>query len=75
MPGGAYKRKYSTIVFPKLETNKPQKNQSYPEVNFIKKATLAQVFSYEFCQISKNTSLHRTPLVAVSAAGTRKAWN
>ena len=24
--------------------------------NFIKKATLAQVFSYEFCEISKNTS-------------------
>ena len=23
--------------------------------NFIKKETLAQVFSYEFCQISKNT--------------------
>ena len=28
--------------------------------------TLAQVFSCEFCEISKNTFLHRTPLVAAS---------
>ena len=35
--------------------------------NFIKKETLAQVFSCEFCEISKNTFFHRTPLVAVSA--------
>ena len=34
--------------------------------NFIKKETLAQVFSSEFCEISKNTFLHRTPMVAVS---------
>ena len=33
--------------------------------NFIKKETLAQVFFCGFCQISKNTFLHRTPLVAV----------
>ena len=33
---------------------------------FIKKETLAQVFSCEFCQISKNTYLHRTPPVADS---------
>ena len=35
--------------------------------NFIKKETLAQVFSCEFCEffeISKNTFLERTPLVA-----------
>ena len=31
--------------------------------NFIKKETLAQVFSSEFCEISKNTFLHRTPLM------------
>ena len=29
---------------------------------FIKKETLAQVFSYEFCEISKNTFSYRTPL-------------
>ena len=33
--------------------------------NFIKKS-LAQVFSCEFCEISKNTFFHRTPLVAAS---------
>ena len=34
--------------------------------NFIKKDILAQVFSYEFCQISKNTFSYRTPPVAAS---------
>ena len=34
--------------------------------NFIKKETLAQVFCYEFCKISKNTFSYRTPLVATS---------
>ena len=34
--------------------------------NFIKKETLAQVFFCEFCEISKNTFLYRTPLVGVS---------
>ena len=32
--------------------------------NFIKKETLAQVFSSEFCEISKNTFFYKTPLVA-----------
>ena len=30
------------------------------------KETLAQVFSCKFCEISKNTFIHRTPLVAGS---------
>ena len=34
--------------------------------DFIKKETLAQVFSCEFCEISKNTFFHRTPLVSAS---------
>ena len=34
--------------------------------NFVKKETLAQVFSCELCEISKNTFLHRAPLVAAS---------
>ena len=34
--------------------------------NFIKKKSLAQVFSCEFCKISKNTFSYRTPLVAAS---------
>ena len=32
------------------------------ELYYIKKETLAQVFSYEFCEISKNTFFNRTPL-------------
>ena len=32
------------------------------------KGTQAQMFSYEFCEISKNTFFHRTPLVAASAS-------
>ena len=32
----------------------------------LKKETLAQVFSCEFCKISKNTFLKGTPLVAAS---------
>ena len=31
---------------------------------------LAQVFSYEFCEIYENTFLHRTPLVAASVMTT-----
>ena len=34
--------------------------------NFIKKETLAQVFSCEFCEIYNNTFYYRTPLVAAS---------
>ena len=34
--------------------------------NFIKRETLARVFSCEFCEISKNTFFYRTPLVAAS---------
>ena len=35
--------------------------------NFIKEETLAQVFSCEFCESSKNIFFHRTPMLAVSA--------
>ena len=34
--------------------------------NFIKKETLAQVFSSEFYEIFKNTFFYRTPLMAAS---------
>ena len=34
--------------------------------NFVKRETLAQVFSCEFCEISKNTSFYKTPPVAAS---------
>ena len=43
------------------------KKRLWPEAcNFFKKETLAQVFSCEFCVISKNTYFHGTPLVAAS---------
>ena len=42
-----------------------KKLQAY---NFIKKETLAQVFSCEFFEISKNTFSYRTPMVAASVA-------
>ena len=35
--------------------------------NFIKKETLAQVFSCEFCKISKNAFYYRTPRMAASS--------
>ena len=38
--------------------------------NFIRKETLAQVFSCEFCEISKNTFSYRTPPVAASVKAT-----
>ena len=36
--------------------------------NFIKKEDLAQLFSCEFCETSKNTFTYRTPLVTASVA-------
>ena len=35
-------------------------------LNFIKKETLTQVFSCEFCKISKNIFSYRTPSAAAS---------
>ena len=40
--------------------------------NFIKKETLAQVLSREFCKISKNTFSDRTPPVAASTSSLPK---
>ena len=37
-------------------------------VTLLKKETLVQVFSCEFCEIAKNTFLHKATLVAASAA-------
>ena len=38
------------------------------DCKFIKKETLAQVFSCAFCEISKKTFYYRTPLVAASVS-------
>ena len=43
--------------------------------NFIKNETLAQMFSCEFCEISKNIFLYRTPLVAAFVASLRENSN
>ena len=37
-------------------------------MQFIKKETLEQLFSCEFCEISKNAFFYRTPPVAASEA-------
>ena len=37
-------------------------------MNFIKIETLAQVFSYEFCEISEKSFSYRTPPVAASGS-------
>ena len=41
--------------------------QEFQACKLIKREALAQVFSCEFCEISKNTFFHRTPLVVASA--------
>ena len=46
-----------------------------PACNFIKKESPAQVFSYEFCKISKNTFFYRTPLVAAFVAKVLRVRN
>ena len=40
--------------------------KNFAKCNFIKKETLAQVFSCEFCEIYKSTFYYRTTLVAAS---------
>ena len=42
---------------------------------FIKKETLAQVISCEFCEISVNTFFYRTPLVAASVYNPSFSFN
>ena len=43
--------------------------------NFVKKEALAQVFSCEFCKISKHAFFYRTPPVAASGFCTIKTFN
>ena len=47
-------------MFPEISQN------SLEACNFIKNETLAQLFPCEFCEISKNTFFHRTPLMPAS---------
>ena len=51
-----------------------KKTMTQEACNFIKKETLTQVFSCEFCEISKKTFFHRTSPVAVSVTFVN-LWN
>ena len=55
----------AAFVFCKLHRKTPVP-QSLFSCNFIKKETLAKLFSCEFYEITKNTFFYRTPLVAAS---------
>ena len=50
-----------------LEVSQNSQKSPVPECNFIEKETLAEVFSCEFCEISKNIFYYRTLLVAASS--------
>ena len=51
-----------------FRTSPPEMFYKKGACTFIKKETLEQVFSCEFCEIFKNTFSYRTPPVAVSVA-------
>ena len=55
---------YQSLFFNKVASLRPK------ACNVIKKETLAQVFSRDFCKISKNTFFYRIPLVAASEQST-----
>ena len=60
---------------PETLFKKRLRHRCFPEVcNVIKKETLAQGFSSEFCGISKNTFCYRTTPVAVSVCCRRKGY-
>ena len=54
----------SSKVWPIFRSSRPELFCKKKACNFIKKKTLTQVFSCEFCQISRNTFFHRTPPAA-----------
>ena len=65
---GTIKKQLKVITWDPLKerSNFMFQKQSPQTCNFIKKETLTQVFSCEFCEISKNTFSYRTPLVIAS---------
>ena len=60
------------LVAPEAVVQRCSVNELLKACNFVKKETLAQVFSCEFCEISKNTFFHETPLVGASIG--HAAW-
>ena len=61
-----FRKIYKKIPVPHSLSQQSCRLKAY---NFIKKDSLAQVFSCEFCEISKNTFFYRTPPVAASVTG------
>ena len=53
-------------VFLEISQNSQENTCARVSFQFIKKETVAQVFSCEYCEISKNTFFHRRPLIAAS---------
>ena len=51
-----------------LEVSQNLQENTCARIGLQLKETLAQVFSSEICEISKNTFLQRTPLMAASEA-------
>ena len=64
----SFKMKLQPFVMPQKAFNAFIKAFEVPQraCNFIKKETLARLFSCEFCEISKNTFFYRTPLLTAS---------
>ena len=54
-------------VFLEISQNSQENTRAGGAWNFIKKDILPQLFSCEFCEISKNNFFHRKPLVAAFA--------
>ena len=54
------RRSYTSCMFVLLPNTITKNNKLVLESIFIKKESLAQVFSCEFCEISKNTSFQNT---------------
>ena len=63
----SFSKNTSRFHFPKRLCRSSRPDVFYAACNFIKKETLVQVFSCEFCEISKDAFFYRTPLVAASA--------
>ena len=51
-------------MFGEISLNSQENTCARVSINFIKKETLSQVFSCEFCEVFKNTFFYWTPLVA-----------
>ena len=72
-PGGVLQKKYS-YKFAKFTGKHLCQSFSFNKVaglrpktcNFIKKETLSQVFTCQFCEISKNAFFHRAPYIGNS---------